>query len=76
MTKDNASLNIDQIDDAGSTEYSDGTRNYIIEVITTPTGDLQAVAYDAFSKLKITQTAPSKIRKAEELINELKQILG
>lgn len=76
VTKDNVSLNIDEIDDAGSTEYSDGTRNYIIEVITTPAGDLQAVAYDAFSKLKITQTAPSKIRKAEELINELKQILG
>ena len=76
VTKDNVSLNIDEIDDAGSTEYSDGTRNYIIEVITTPARDLLAVAYDAFSKLKITQTAPSKIRKAEELINELKQILG
>ena len=36
----------------------------------------QAIAYDKFSMLKITQTAPSKTRKADELINELKQILG
>jgi len=76
VTSNNTSLNPNEIDDAGPTEYSDGIRNYIIEVITTPAGDLQAVAYDTFSKLKITQTAPSKIRKAEELINELKQILG
>lgn len=59
-----------------STLYNNGTKNYIIEVVTTPSGDLQAVAYDAFSKLKITQTAPSKTRGADELINELKQILG
>ena len=76
VTKDNVSLNIDEIDDAGPTEYNDGTRNYMIEVITTPSGDLQAVAYDAFSRMKITQTAPSKTRKANELIEELKLILG
>jgi hypothetical protein len=57
-------------------EYNDGTRSYIIKVITTPSGDLQAIAYDAFSNMKITQTAPSKTRKADELINELKLILG
>jgi len=56
--------------------YSDGKRNYIIKVETTPSGALQAVAYDAFSKMKITQTAPSKTRRADELIEELKQILG
>lgn len=73
-----ANLSVGDIDDDFSipTTYSDGTRNYRIEVITTPAGDLQAVAYDAFSGLKITQTAPSKTRKADELIDELKQILG
>jgi len=59
-----------------STEYSDGKRKYLIKIETTPSGALQAIAYDAFSKLKITQTAPSKTRKADELIEELKQILG
>ena len=63
-------------DNAKSTEYHNGTRNYIIEVVTTPAGDLQAIAYNAFSRMKITQTAPSKTRKADELIEELKQILG
>ena len=61
---------------ADPTVYNNGDKNYIIEVITTPAGDLQAVAYDAFSKMKITQTAPSKIRRADELIEELKLILG
>ena len=59
-----------------STLYNNGVKDYIIEVITTPSGALQAVAYDAFSKLKITQTAPSRTREADELIEELKQILG
>ena len=59
-----------------STEYSDGKRKYLIKIETTPSGALQAIAYDAFSKLKITQTAPSKTHKADELIEELKQILG
>jgi hypothetical protein len=59
-----------------STLYNNGVKDYIIEVITTPSGALQAVAFDAFSKLKITQTAPSKTREADELIEELKQILG
>ena len=65
-----------ELDNADSTIYNNGVRNYIIEVVTTPAGDLQAVAYDAFSKMKITQTAPSKTRKANELIEELKLILG
>ena len=72
-----ANLLVGDIDDAvGPTTYSDGTRNYRIEIITTPSGDLQAVAYDAFSGFKITQTAPSRTRKADELIEELKLILG
>jgi hypothetical protein len=73
-----ANLSVGDIDSDFSipTDYNDGTRNYKIEVITTPAGFLQAVAYDAFSGLKITQTAPSKTRKADELIEELKLILG
>jgi hypothetical protein len=58
------------------TEYNNGDKNFTIKIITTPSGALQAVAYDTFSMMKITQTAPSKLRKADELINELKQILG
>jgi hypothetical protein len=63
-------------DELTDIEYSDGEKTYTIKVITTISGALQAVAYDKFSMLKITQTAPSKIRGADELVNELKQILG
>lgn len=59
-----------------NTEYNNGSKTFEIKVVTTPSGALQAIAYDSFSKMKITQTAPSKTRKADELINELKQILG
>jgi hypothetical protein len=59
------------------TEFTDDTgKEYIIKVIKTPSGALQAVAYDKFTMLKITQTAPSKVRKSDELLDELKQILG
>ena len=57
-------------------EYSNGEKQYTIKVTTTPSGALQAVTYDKFSMMKITQTAPSKLRRADELIDELKQILG
>ena len=57
-------------------EYTDGNKEYIIKVETTLSGALQAIAYDKFSMMKIIQTAPSKTRKADELIDELKQILG
>ncbi len=57
-------------------EYTDGNKEYIIKVETTLSGALQAVAFDKFSMMRITQTAPSKIRGADELIEELKQILG
>ena len=62
--------------DITDTEYNNGDKTFTIKVITTPSGALQAIAYDSFSKLPITQTAPSKVRGADELINELKQILG
>jgi hypothetical protein len=51
-------------------------KNYIIKIETLPSGAIQAVAYDKFSKLKISQTAPSKTRGINQLFNELKQILG
>ncbi len=51
-------------------------KSYTLEIITTPSGALQAIARDSFSKLKIAQTAPSKTRGVDELFNELKQILG
>lgn len=71
-------LNNQLLEDEPPTEidYDSGDKQYTIKVITTLSGALQAVAYDKFSRLKITQTAPSKIRGADELINELKQILG
>ena len=51
-------------------------KEYIIRITTTPSGAKQAVAYEKFSNLKITQTAPSLIRNEDELLTELKQILG
>lgn len=51
-------------------------KEYIIKIITTLSGAKQAVAYDKFSNLKITQTAPSLVRTEDELLEELKQILG
>jgi hypothetical protein len=49
---------------------------YELKVISLPSGAIQGVAYDSFSKMKITQTAPSKLKSADKLIDELKQILG
>jgi len=49
---------------------------YSIKVITLPNGSLQATAYDKFSGLPVTKTAPSKTRGADQLIDEIKQILG
>jgi vacuolar-type H+-ATPase subunit E/Vma4 len=58
-------------------EYtSTDNKEYIIRVITTPSGAKQAIAYDKFSNFKITQTAPSLVRNEDELFEELKQILG
>jgi hypothetical protein len=44
--------------------------------VTTPSGFLQYQALDSFSKMKITQTAPSKSKTPDELFTEIKQILG
>jgi len=58
-------------------EYTNiDNKEYIIRIITTPSGAKQAVAYEKFSNLKITQTAPSLVRNEDQLLEELKQILG
>jgi hypothetical protein len=50
-------------------------KEYNIKVIELPNKTLQAIAYDSFSNLKITQTAPSRFRTSSQLIEEVKQIL-
>jgi hypothetical protein len=58
-------------------EYtSNNGKSYILKLITLPNEQRQYQALDSFSKLKITQTAPSRIKTDAELLEELKQILG
>ena len=60
-----------------NSEYTNSYgKNYTLELVTTPSGFLQYQALDSFSKLKITQTAPSKSKTPDELFEEIKQILG
>lgn len=54
---------------------SDG-RSYILKFVTLPNKQRQYQALDSFSKLKITQTAPSRIKTDAELLEEIKSILG
>jgi hypothetical protein len=56
--------------------YTFNNRTYTLKIIEPIPGFRQAVAYDSFSKMKITQTAPSKSRTNPELLDELKQIIG
>jgi hypothetical protein len=51
-------------------------KTYILKLVTLPNNQRQYQALDSFSKLKITQTAPSRIKTDAELLEELKQILG
>jgi len=58
-------------------EYtSNEGRSYILKLVILPNGQHQYQALDSFSKLKITQTAPSRIKTDAELLEEIKQILG
>ena len=58
-------------------DYEDGKGNqYTIRATTTPSGAIQVAAYDKNTNLKIAETAPSKTRGADKLIDEIKQILG
>jgi hypothetical protein len=51
-------------------------KNYTLKIITSPSGFIQAVAYDKFSMMKIAQTALTKTRGVNQLFDEIKQILG
>jgi len=51
-------------------------KSYILKLVTLLNGSIQYQALDSFSKMKITQTAPSKIATPEQLLDEIKQILG
>jgi hypothetical protein len=58
-------------------EYIDAVgKSYTLELVTLPNGAIQYQALDSYSKFKITQTAPSKIKTAQQLLEEIKQILG
>lgn len=56
--------------------YTNAFGNYILKVESLPSGAIQATAYDKFSNLPITRTAPSRVKAADKLLDELKQILG
>ena len=51
-------------------------KTYILKLVTLPNNQRQYQALDSFSKLKITQTAPSRLKTDAELLEEIKQILG
>ena len=80
----NTSITLDPIlvqqpeKDTPETEYiSDVTyKSYTLKLITYPDGSAQYQALDAFSKMKVTQTAPSKVKTTDQLLDEIKQILG
>lgn len=58
-------------------EYtSGGGKSYILKLVTLSNGQRQYQALDSFSKLKITQTAPSRVKTDAQLLDEIKQILG
>ena len=66
----------DQISSEIATELVEKYNNYILKIQKLADGSYQVVATDAFSGMKITQTAPSKLLKPDDLFNEIKQILG
>jgi hypothetical protein len=51
-------------------------KTYILKLTTLPNEQRQYQALDSFSKLKITQTAPSRLKTDAELLEEIKSILG
>jgi hypothetical protein len=58
-------------------EYTDAVgKSYILELVTLPNEAIQYQALDSYSKFKITQTAPSKTKTPQQLLEEIKQILG
>jgi hypothetical protein len=59
-----------------ATPTEEDYKNYTLKIITSPSGFIQAVAYDKFSMMKIAQTALTKTRGVNQLFDEIKQILG
>lgn len=55
---------------------SNSGKTYILKLVTLPNEQRQYQALDSFSKSKITQTAPSRIKTDAQLLEEIKQILG
>lgn len=66
----------DQITPSVATELTETYNNYILKINQLADGSYQVVATDVFSGMKITQTAPSKFFKPDQLFEEIKQILG
>jgi hypothetical protein len=67
---------IDEIIPVDENYVSSDGKTYILKPILLPNGQRQYQALDSFSKLKITQTAPSRIKTDAQLLEEIKQILG
>jgi len=55
---------------------SEQGKSYKLELVTLPNNFRQYQALDSFSRMKITQTAPSKLKSNGDLLIEIKQILG
>ena len=73
----NISLTEANISVPSEEEYtSAGGKSYILKLVILPNEQRQYQALDSFSKLKITQTAPSRIKTDAQLLEEIKQILG
>ena len=69
------------IDNASKTSpnedyISSSGRSYILELVILPNKFRQYQALDSFSKMKVTQTAPSIIKTEDQLLDEIKSILG
>lgn len=78
---DNGELNLLLADSKGSVpteeDYvSANGKTYVLKLITLPNKQRQYQALDSFSKMKITQTAPSRVKTDAELLDEIKSILG
>jgi len=71
-----------QLEDSKNSVPSDenytsaGGKTYMLKLVTLPNEQRQYQALDSFSKLKITQTAPSRLKTDAELLEEIKSILG
>lgn len=75
----NTTMNLSELQGTApeNEEYTDSFgKTYILKLIKNQDGSKQYQALDSFSKMKITQTALSKLATEEQLLEEIKQILG